>query len=166
LRLARKLPVWKYDDSDRKQGYIQQVKLLFSQSLKRSNEMLRKFRPRQKGFTLVELMIVIAIVGILAAIAVPQYQVYRARGWMATVRSDTKNVHTAVQAWIAENLGGTPPAESATGPGALINYPPARVSAEVTIDINTNGDVAGRHALLHGTYTILADGAVTDSLSR
>jgi len=127
---------------------------------------MRKLRQEHKGFTLVELMIVIAIVGILAAIALPQYQVYKARGFMATVRSDVKNVHTGVQAWIAENLGGTPPAESATGPTSLVNYPPARVSTDVTIIINTNGDVSGSHALLHGTYAIAVDGAVTDTLSR
>jgi len=125
----------------------------------------RKFRPKQKGFTLIELMIVIAIIGILAAIAVPQYQMYRARGFMATVRSDTKNLHTAVQAYIAENLGGAPPQGSWPGPGAIAEYPPARVSAMVTVSVNSAGDVTGSHTSLSGTYTIMADGAVVDSLS-
>ncbi|MGD0623926.1 MAG: pilin [Thermodesulfobacteriota bacterium] len=156
----------KINDSALKNGYIQKAFFLILTIHEGSNEMFRKFRQKQNGFTLVELMIVIAIVGILAAIAIPQYQVYQARGFMATVRSDTKNVHTAVQAWIAENLGGTPPAENATGPAALVSYPPARLSASVTIDVNTAGDVTGSHALLNGTYTIMADGAVIDSLSR
>jgi type IV pilus assembly protein PilA len=125
----------------------------------------RKFRPKQKGFTLIELMIVIAIIGILAAIAVPQYQMYRARGFMATVRSDTKNVHTAVQAYIAENLGGSPPQANVSGPALIPQYPPARVSALVNIDVSSAGDVTGSHAALNGTYTITADGAVVDSLS-
>jgi type IV pilus assembly protein PilA len=127
--------------------------------------MLREFRPRQKGFTLIELMIVIAIIGILAAIAVPQYQMYRARGFMATVRSDTKNLHTAVQAYIAENLGGSPPTGTWLGPSAIPQYPPARVSPLVTVSINASGDVTGSHASLQGNYTITADGAVFDALS-
>lgn len=120
---------------------------------------------KKKGFTLIELMISIAIVGILAAIAIPQYHLYRTRTYMAMVRSDTKNAHTAVQAWIAENLQGTPPTETTAGPGFLINYPTAKVSADVTISVNANGDVSGIHAMLNGSYTILVDGSVIDSLS-
>ena len=130
--------------------------------------MFRKIRHRQQGFTLIELMIVVAIIGILAAISIPMYQAYQARGWMATVRSDTKNLHTAVQAYIAENLGSSPPAINATGPAEIPQYPPARVSALVTVDVSSAGDVTGSYdsSLLQGTYSISADGAVSDSLHR
>jgi type IV pilus assembly protein PilA len=141
------------------------MKVKFSKIHKRSNKMIRKFRPNQKGFTLIELMIVIAIIGVLAAIAVPQYQLYRSRGFMATVRSDTKNLHTAVQAYIAENLGAAPPQVNVTGPSAIPQYPPARVSALVTIKVSAIGDVTGSHDALGGTYTITADGAVIDLLA-
>jgi prepilin-type N-terminal cleavage/methylation domain-containing protein len=127
--------------------------------------MSRRFCRKQKGFTLIELMIVIAIIGILAAIAVPQYQLYRARGFMATVRSDTKNLHTGVQAYIAENLTSAPPQVNVTGPAAIPEYPPARVSALVTMSVTSSGDVRGSHEALGGAYTIFADGAVVDSLS-
>lgn len=51
----------------------------------------------QKGFTLIELMIVIAIIGILAAIAIPQYQNYIARSQVTRVMGETTNVKTAIE---------------------------------------------------------------------
>ena len=59
----------------------------------------------QKGFTLIELMIVVAIIGILAAIAIPAYQDYTARAKMSEVIVQAAPAKLAV-AETASSLGG------------------------------------------------------------
>ncbi len=64
--------------------------------------MLQKLRGNSEGFTLIELMIVIAIIGILAAIAIPNFISYRDKAYCSKAETDAQNVLAALASYFSE----------------------------------------------------------------
>ena len=60
-------------------------------------------RSTKKGFTLIELLIVVVIIGILAAIAIPRFANTKEKAYIASMKSDLRNLVTAQEAYFSDN---------------------------------------------------------------
>ena len=115
-------------------------------------------RSMQKGFTLIELMIVVAIIGILAAVALPAYQQYTAKAKFSEVVLATAALKTAVelcaqdQGSVANCGSGTNgvPLDTTTAVGKVASTTTAGGVITATA-ISTNG-LNGQTYILTGTY--------------
>lgn len=120
-------------------------------------------RSIQKGFTLIELMIVVAIIGILAAVALPAYQDYTVRAKVSEVILAASSAKTSI-AEAAQTLSGMP--DTATTPPqvnissqsstfvASVSYVMGGTSATGTITVIAKGDsnIATSTIVMTGTY--------------
>jgi prepilin-type N-terminal cleavage/methylation domain-containing protein len=121
--------------------------------------MLKIFRKKsQKGFTLIELMIVIAIIGILAAIAIPQFTAYRIKGYDTQAKGELKSYYTACQAYLADNPGVT----DCTLTMLSTTFTPSPVVTIVPAGGQTCVGTTSKHSNTGTqTYTLTASGNIT-----
>ncbi|MET0334716.1 MAG: pilin [Rhizobacter sp.] len=103
-------------------------------------------RSMQKGFTLIELMIVVAIIGILAAVALPAYQDYTKRAKMSEVVLAASSCRTTItEIFQSAASGGLPTAdawgcESSTATSKYVSKIETSAAGVVTVTANNFGD--------------------------
>ena len=113
----------------------------------------------RKGFTLIELLIVVVIIGILAAIAIPKFANTKEKAYVASMKSDLRNLVTAQEAYFSDN--------NSTYAGSIgtmgTNY---KSSSGVTVVLNTvtatGWKASSTHASTLKTCAISLGGGATN----
>ena len=111
--------------------------------------MLNKTR---KGFTLIELLIVVVIIGILAAIAIPKFANTKEKAYLASMKSDLRNMATTQESYFADNqvyVAGTA-SNTTSGTSSLYGFVP---SAGVTVTATASGGTGWRATAGHTATT-------------
>ncbi len=115
------------------------------------------------GFTLIELLIVIAIIGILAAIAIPQFNQYKARAYDTASKADLHNLYLACKAYWSDNGSDQICTMTATSDPAYGFKSSPGVSIGIPPDTGTEASFAAtaKHNSSTTTFTMNSSGNIT-----
>ena len=101
----------------------------------------------KKGFTLVEIMIVVVIIGLLAALAVPAFQKVRENAIGSTLANDARQLSSAANQYFLENSKNSAEKSDLVGPGLYIT----ELSSEEIV-VSGPFDAGGEFTLSHPNY--------------
>jgi len=123
-------------------------------------------RSMQQGFTLIELMIVVAIIGILAAVALPAYQDYTTRAKVSEVVLAASSARTNLAEIVSTNNAGFPATASYTPPTQSSKYVSgvtytSSASSTGVVTVAARGDTNINNKVLTLTGTADTNGQVT-----
>ena len=123
---------------------------------------LRCFKEKERGFTLIELLIVIAIIGILAAIAIPQFNQYKARAYDTASKADLHNLYLACKAFWSDNGSDQScSADSSGAAGANYGFTASPGVAPKASGNETGWSATAKHSSSSTTFTMNASGNIS-----
>jgi len=112
----------------------------------------------RKGFTLIELLIVVVIIGILAAIAIPKFANTKEKAYMASMKSDLRNLVTAQEAYFSDRTSYTTTGGLGNGFAASVG-----VTVEVTDALGSGWRATATHNATTRTCFIYVGSDITDT---